>query len=103
MKNKLCLSLSEDISDFIKTYSKEKKISLSVAAERILLKGIEAIENNNNSILINKINELLSTKDNPFSSKVKEEENEEVISSESGNLDLSNEDDLAIWEMFNNV
>ena len=36
-------------------------------------------------------------------SLIYEKENEEVISSESGNLDLSNEDDLAIWEMFNNV
>ena len=103
MKKKFNLSFSEDVSEFITNYSKEKKLSLSVAAERILLKGIEVMESKNNNDLLNEISKLIGNgglNNSPAFQEEIEVENEEE---NSGDLDLNNEDDSAIWDMFNNV
>ena len=63
-KEKAQFSLSADVYDYIQKYANKKGISSSVAAERILLKGIEQLESNNYSRIIEDLlNKISVTKD----------------------------------------
>ena len=75
-KNVFHISLSKDVAKFINDYASEKEINKSVAAERILLKGIEVMEQNNTNKIVEEI-------------KI--------------NLDSENENDKAIYNMFNSI
>ena len=102
-KSKFSLSFSKDVSEFINKYAKEKGISLSVAAERILIKGIEVIESNNYNKLAEEISKLIGNNiqlNNPI---VKDEEQEEIQEKNEGNFDVNNENDMAMLDIFNSI
>ena len=89
-KEKAQFSLSADVYDYIQKYANKRSISSSVAAERILLKGIEQLESNNYSRIIEDLlNKISVTKDeNPG-------ENEEDNKVEVLEVDYSNFDTLS--------
>lgn len=102
-KKKFSLSFSNDVSEFIENYSKEKSISLSVAAERIMLKGIEVIENKKSNDLLNEISKLLNAEEKIIPSVIQEENKQGVEEENIGNFDIGNENDMAMLDIFNNM
>ena len=80
---------------FINDYASEKEINKSVAAERILLKGIEVMEQNNTNKIVEEIKKLIGG-DIVIPEPIQEEEIKI-------NLDLENENDKAIYNMFNSI
>lgn len=102
-KEKAQFSLSADVYDYIQKYANKKSISSSVAAERILLKGIEQLESNNYSRIIEDLlNKISVTKDeNPGEN---EEDNKvEILEEDYSNFDINSEDDKAIMDIFNSI
>lgn len=101
IKNKICISISNDIYKFVKEYSSDKEISISTAIERILLKGIEQMENSKNDTLIKQLNNLLSTKEEI--TVVDYEKPKQTEKPKKVNTEELNENDKALFDIFNSI
>lgn len=102
-KQKIQVSLSNDVYEYIHKYADKKGISLSVAAERILLEGMGQLESNNYSRIIEDLlNKISATKDkNPGENE--EENKAEILEEDYSNFDTNSEDDKAIMDIFNSI
>ncbi len=93
------LSLSKDVAEFINKYAEDKGLNKSVAAERILLKGIEQITLSDFNRIAEEVAKILgndiSINTQTFQEKIKEEN--------ENNFDLKNENDLAMLDIFNSI
>ena len=100
-KNKVCVSISSDVYKDIEKYAAEREISFSVAVERMLIKGLENMNVFKNEAIFDQLKNLLSNS-NEKTEEVKEEIKEEVKENKI-DKDKLNEDDKALFDIFNSM
>lgn len=101
------LSLSKDVGDFIKKYAMERGISKSVAAERILLRGIEQLNINNIHSIAEEVANIIQKdfKEIVPKSVLSERKNDTInVKDESNNnFNLDDENDIAMLSILDNI
>ena len=101
------LSLSKDVGEFIIKYAIEKRINKSVAAERILLKGMEKLNINDISSIAEEVIKIIEKDFKQIAPKpVLSEENNDTINikeDSNGNFNLEDENDVAMLSIFDNI
>lgn len=100
-KNKICVSISNDVFKDIEKYAAEREISFSVAVERMLIKGLENINVFKEENLVNQLKNILSNS-NALNEKT-EEVKEEVKEVKNEKIKEKSEDDLAIFNIFDSM
>ena len=101
------LSLSKDVGDFILKYAAEKGINKSVAAERILLKGMEQLNINDISYIAEEVIKIIGKDFKQIAPKpVLSEENNDTINVKediNNNFNLDDENDVAMLSILDNI
>ena len=100
-KNKICVSISNDVFKDVEKYSRERGISLSVGVERMLIKGLESTNNFKEENLVNQLKNILSNS-NALNEKT-EEVKEEIKEVKKEKVKEKTEDDLAIFNIFDSM
>ena len=99
-KNKICVSISNDVFKDVEKYAAEREISFSVAVERMLIKGLESTNNLKEENLINQLKNLF---ENSNISNEKTEEVKEEVKENKIDRSKLNEDDNAIFNIFDSI
>ena len=97
-KNKICVSISNDVYKDIEKYAAEREISFSVAVERMLIKGLENMNVFKNEAIFDQLKNLLSN-----SNEKTEEVKEEIKEVKKEKMKEKSEDDLAIFNIFDSM
>ena len=100
-KNKICVSISNDVFKDVEKYAAEREISFSVAVERMLIKGLESTNNLKEENLINQLKNFFENS-NALNEKT-EEVKEEIKEVKKEKMKEKSEDDLAIFNIFDSM
>lgn len=101
------LSLSKDVGDFIIKYAAEKGINKSVAAERILLKGMERLNINDIYSIAEEVVKIIGKDFKEIAPKpvLSEQKNDTINVKENSdnNFNLDDENDIAMLSILDNI